>query len=122
MCKRETWRARYVAWRPTARGLLALVEKERMGEAVDRARLKRLLRMFASLGVYQDAFEKPFLEASNEFYRAEGGRFMSQSDVPDYLKHCEARLAEEAERCANYLVRSAPRVYSPLAASFVRCV
>jgi cullin-4 len=50
------------------------VEKERMGETVDRARLKRLLRMFASLGVYQESFEKPFLEASNEFYRAEGGR------------------------------------------------
>ena len=85
------------------RGLLALVEKERMGETVDRARLKRLLGMFANLGIYQECFEKPFLEASVTFYRAEGERFMAQTDSPDYLKHCEARLGEESARCAGYL-------------------
>ena len=97
------------------RGLLALVEKERMGESVDRARVKRLLRMFASLGIYQESFEKPFLDASVAFYRAEGERFVAQTadggssggspsyTVPEYLKHCESRLAEEAERCVNYL-------------------
>jgi hypothetical protein len=74
-----------------------------MGESVDRARLKRLLRMFASLGIYHESFEKPFLDASVAFYRAEGERFMAQSAVPEYLKHCEARLAEEGERCVNYL-------------------
>lgn len=28
---------------------------------------------------------------------------MQQTDVPDYLKHVEARLHEENERCLQYL-------------------
>ena len=104
------------------RGLLALVEKERMGESVDRARLKRLLRMFASLGIYQECFEKPFLEASTSFYRTEGERVMGVSDVPDYLRHCEARLAEESERCDTYLNSGTARqLTATVEANLVAC-
>ncbi|OAE23478.1 hypothetical protein AXG93_285s1350 [Marchantia polymorpha subsp. ruderalis] len=87
----------------TVSGLLKLIEKERMGETVDRTLVKHLLRMFSALGIYSESFERPFLECTADFYAAEGNRFMQQTDVPDYLKHVEARLHEENERCLLYL-------------------
>ena len=91
------------------RGLLHVIERERMGEHIDRALTKRVLRALQSLGVYGEAFEKVFIEASQEFYRKEGNEYSAQTDVSDYLKHCERRLSEEAERCANYLDASTAR-------------
>jgi cullin 4 len=85
------------------RGLLALVEKERNGEAVDRGKVKRLTRMFQSLGVYSDRFERLFVEATRSFYRAEGTRFASTGECGEYLEHCERRLDEEQRRCDEYL-------------------
>ncbi|GBG65908.1 hypothetical protein CBR_g54200 [Chara braunii] len=87
----------------TVKGLLRLIERERLGETVDRPLLKNLLRMFGALGIYTESFERPFLEETAEFYAAEGTRFMQQTDVPDYLKHVETRLHEENERCLQYL-------------------
>ncbi|KAL8129526.1 hypothetical protein V2J09_018681 [Rumex salicifolius] len=84
-------------------GLLRLIERERLGEAVDRTLLNHLLKMFTALAIYQESFEKPFLECTEEFYAAEGEKYMQQSDVPDYLKHVEIRLQEEHERCLMYL-------------------
>ncbi|KAF3777264.1 Cullin-4 [Nymphaea thermarum] len=87
----------------TVTGLLRLIEKERLGEAIDRALLNHLLKMFTALGIYTESFEKPFLEGTSDFYAAEGVKYMQQSDVPDYLKHVELRLHEEHERCVLYL-------------------
>ena len=72
-----------------------MVEKERNGEAVDRGKVKRLTRMFQSLGVYADRFERLFVEATRSFYRAEGTRFASTGECGEYLEHCERRLDEE---------------------------
>ncbi|KAK1256918.1 Cullin-4 [Acorus gramineus] len=87
----------------TVTGLLRLIEKERLGEAVDRTLLNHLLKMFTAVGIYTESFEKPFLECTSEFYASEGVKYMQQSDVPDYLKHVEVRLHEEHERCLLYL-------------------
>lgn len=53
-------------------GLLALVARERQGEAVDRNRLKSLLRMLSNMGIYADMFEVPFLQRTTQFYQARG--------------------------------------------------
>lgn len=66
-----------------------LITLSRFGEAVDRTLLNHLLKMFTALGIYQESFEKPFLAGTEEFYAAEGAKYMQQSDVPDYLKHVE---------------------------------
>eukprot|EP00798_Chlamydomonas_sp_ICE-L_P023806 gene23806-9369_t len=113
----------------TVEGILALVERERKGEAIDRQLLKSLVRMFSNLGTYPETVQVPFLEQSESFFNAEGKRLMlgldvptylqhceSESffnaegkrlmlglDVPTYLQHCERRLSEEFERCVNYL-------------------
>ncbi|GMN43249.1 hypothetical protein TIFTF001_012455 [Ficus carica] len=93
----------------TVTGLLRMIDQERLGEAVDRALLNHLLKMFTALGIYSESFEKPFLECTSEFYAAEGMLYMQQSDVPDYLKHVETRLQEEHERCLIYLDASTRR-------------
>jgi hypothetical protein len=64
----------------------------RLGEAIDRTLLSHLLKMFTSLGMYSESFEKPFLECTSEFYATEGVKYMQQSDIPDYLKHVEVIL------------------------------
>nr|XP_011460204.1 PREDICTED: cullin-4 [Fragaria vesca subsp. vesca] len=84
-------------------GLLRMIEKERLGEAVARTLINHLTKMFIALGMYWESFEKPFLECSSEFYGTEGVKYMQQSDVPEYLKHVEKRLHEEHERCLLYL-------------------
>lgn len=53
-------------------GLLALIERERGGEAIDRPLVKGLLRMFGSLGTYAEAFHEPFIQVG-VFWKG-GGR------------------------------------------------
>mmetsp|Transcript_26924 Transcript_26924/g.58796 ORF Transcript_26924/g.58796 Transcript_26924/m.58796 type:complete len:739 (-) Transcript_26924:3390-5606(-) len=89
--------------RHTVGGLLALIERERQGEAVDRQLLKSILRMFDNLGTYAEVFQAPFLEQATMFYRKEGVRLRYELSVPAYLQHCETRLQEEYERCTQYL-------------------
>ncbi|KAK7603535.1 hypothetical protein V9T40_003534 [Parthenolecanium corni] len=84
-------------------GLLMLIEKERLGDSVDRLLLKSLLRMLCDLQLYSTIFESKFLEATDQLYAAEGQRLMQYQDVPEYLRHVDKRLAEENERLLHYL-------------------
>ena len=58
---------------------------------------------FRTQGIYAESFEKPFLAATAAFYAAESAAALSERDAAGYLAHAEARLAEEAERCAAFL-------------------
>ncbi|KAG8229663.1 hypothetical protein J437_LFUL008596 [Ladona fulva] len=87
----------------TVEGLLLLIERERRGDTVDRTLLKSLLRMLSDLQIYREAFETKFLAATERLYAAEGQTMMQETDVPEYLAHVDARLAEENERLLHYL-------------------
>jgi cullin-4 len=63
-------------------GLLAAVESERHGIAIDREVLRRLLRMLVALGLYGENFEVPFLADSRRFFKTEG-QVMAQSALGD---------------------------------------
>ena len=85
-------------------GVLALVARERQGEPGDRALCASLCRMLAELGMHGEALQPPLVEATRRFYRAEGERLaLAELAAPAYLAHCDARLAQEAERCASCL-------------------
>ncbi|KAL1187759.1 Cullin-3B [Cardamine amara subsp. amara] len=95
--------------------LLDLVHKERTGEVIDRLLMRNVIKMFMDLGeiVYQEDFEKPFLEASAEFYKVESQEFIECCDCGDYLKKAEKPLIEEVERVAHYLdVKSEEKITS----------
>lgn len=85
--------------------LLELVQRERTGEVIDRGLMRNVIKMLMDLGssVYQEDFEKPFLEVSADFYRGESQQFIESCDCGDFLKKAERRLNEEIERVTHYL-------------------
>lgn len=91
--------------------LLEMVARERRGEVVDRGAVKNACQMLMILGidsrvVYEEDFEKPFLEQSAEFYRMESQKFLAENSASVYIKKVEARINEEAERATHYLDQS----------------
>lgn len=44
--------------------------------------------------VYEELFEGRFLRETEEFYAAEGIRYMETADVPHFLQHVEDRLQQ----------------------------
>ena len=71
--------------------LLEKIETERNGELVDRGLIKNILSMLVDLGVnscvvYEEEFEKDFLEVTAQFYRMESQNYLDQNTCPDYLK------------------------------------
>ncbi|KAF7819700.1 cullin-3A-like [Senna tora] len=85
--------------------LLELVLRERNGEVINRGLMRNITKMLMDLGfsVYQNDFEKHFLEVSADFYRLESQKFIESCDCGDYLKKAERRLNEEMERVSHYL-------------------
>ncbi|KAL6562526.1 Cullin-3A [Orobanche gracilis] len=85
--------------------ILDLILRERLGEVINRGLMRNIIKMLMDLGssVYQEDFEKPFLDVSADFYRAESQEFIECSDCGDYLKKAERRLNEEIERVSHYL-------------------
>lgn len=98
------------------KSVLRLVEKQRNGETIEQNQIKSVVDSFVSLGldesdstkttldVYKEFFEKPFLEATADYYRKESSRFLADNSVVDYMKKAEARLEEEKERVPLYLL------------------
>ncbi|XP_077224374.1 cullin-3A-like [Tasmannia lanceolata] len=85
--------------------LLELVHRERTGEVINRGLMRNIIKMLMDLGpsVYQEDFEKPFLEVSANFYSVESQQFIESCDCGEYLKKAERRLNEEIERVSHYL-------------------
>lgn len=88
--------------------MLSLVYKERTGEPINRGLLKNITQMLIDLGinsrsVYEEDFEKPFLEQSSTFYKVESQEFIGSNSCSDYMRKVEARIKEELERVTHYL-------------------
>ncbi|KAL5231055.1 hypothetical protein ABZP36_029831 [Zizania latifolia] len=85
--------------------LLDLIHRERMGEVINRSLMRSTTKMLMDLGssVYQDDFERPFLEVSASFYSGESQRFIECCTCGEYLKKAQQRLDEEVERVSQYM-------------------
>jgi len=95
--------------------VLRMVEKQRLGETIEQSQIKSIVDSFVSLGldeqdptkttldVYKFYFAKPFLEATEQFYRAESNQYMADNPIVEYMKKAEARLTEEKNRVPMYL-------------------
>jgi cullin 3 len=71
--------------------LLGLVQRERTGEVVNRSLIKSVTQMLVDLGVttrsvYEEDFERHFLETSATFYRFESQEFIRENSCADYMK------------------------------------
>lgn len=56
-----------------------------------------------NLEVYREAFEKPFLLATELYYKAESEQYIGTNSVTEYMKKAEVRLTEEENRVDLYL-------------------
>ncbi|KAG0037208.1 hypothetical protein BGZ82_002969 [Podila clonocystis] len=95
--------------------VLQLIERQRNGESVETGLLRNVVTSFVSLGldendskkttleIYRDFFEKPFVSATEVYYKMESEKFLSENSVTEYMKKAEARLAEEESRVQMYL-------------------
>lgn len=85
--------------------LLDLIQRERTGDVINRGLMRSITKMLMDLGssVYQEDFEKPFLDVSARFYSGESQQFIESCDCGSYLKKAERRLNEEMERVSHYL-------------------
>eukprot|EP00850_Spirogloea_muscicola_P000165 SM000001S04567 [mRNA] locus=s1:981996:985237:- [translate_table: standard] len=102
--------------------LLGLVHAERRGEVINRYLMRSATKMLADLGpsVYQEDFEKPFLESAAAFYNVEAQEFLRTCDCADYLKRAEARLNEEIDRVSHYLdVKTEPKITAVVEAEMI---
>lgn len=52
---------------------------------------------------YDQIFEKPFLEATGEFYKREAARLMQECTLSQYLEKVQQRLNEECMRLRKFL-------------------
>jgi cullin 1 len=98
-----------------AGAILRLVERQRNGQDIDQGLVKKVVDSFVSLGldesdinkasldVYREHFEIPFLEATEKYYKLESDAFLAENSVSDYLKKAEERLRDEEDRVERYL-------------------
>eukprot|EP00249_Psilotum_nudum_P021964 c28319_g1_i1 orf=827-3031(+) len=85
--------------------LLDLIHRERTGDIINRGLMRNITKMLMDLGpsVYQEDFEKQFLNVSADFYRLESQQYIECCDCGDYLTKAESRLNEEIDRISHYL-------------------
>ena len=88
--------------------VLALVDKERDGEKVDRALVKKILGIFVEMGMggmeaYEQDFEAHLLTNTAAFYSRKASVWIDEDSCPDYLVKAEDCLKREKERVGHYL-------------------
>ncbi|PXF49024.1 Cullin-3 [Gracilariopsis chorda] len=98
--------------------LLASIDRERNGEAIDTFLVQNITQMLAELGVddsansvYANVFEDGFLERTRQFYAREATLYLSETTCSEYLRKASQRINEERLRVENYLqMLTAPKV------------
>ncbi|KAI8809093.1 Cullin [Cladochytrium replicatum] len=95
--------------------VLKTIERQRNGDTIETSLIKKVVESFVSLGldeidstkstleVYKDYFEKPFVSATEAYYKNESDKFISENSITEYMKKAETRLAEEEARVQIYL-------------------
>ncbi|RSH81909.1 uncharacterized protein EHS24_008106 [Apiotrichum porosum] len=101
--------------------VLRQIELQRNGESIDNGLLKKVIESYVALGiddadaqrqnldVYNECFQKYFIQATDKYYAAESAAFVTANSVPDYMKKAEDRLQEEGDRINLYLHDSTRR-------------
>lgn len=65
----------------TITGILMLIELDRRGTQINKQLLKSLLRMLMNLQIYNRAFERELLKATEAFYREESQQKIQELNV-----------------------------------------
>ncbi|KAK8762567.1 hypothetical protein V5799_026169 [Amblyomma americanum] len=88
--------------------LLQMINRDREGEVVDRPLVKDACQMLIKVGVdsrsvYEEDFERSFLDESAKFYSLESQKHLAENDAIAYIDMAEQRIVEESERARHCL-------------------
>ncbi|AQK95121.1 Cullin-1 [Zea mays] len=88
--------------------VIALIDKEREGEQIDRGLLKNVLDIFVEIGLgqmecYENDFEDFLLKDTTEYYSVKAQSWILEDSCPDYMIKAEECLKREKERVGHYL-------------------
>eukprot|EP01018_Ginkgo_biloba_P018328 Gb_16689 [translate_table: standard] len=88
--------------------VIALIDREREGEQIDRALLKNVLGIFVEIGMgsmdyYENDFELAMLDDTASYYSRKAASWILEDSCPDYMLKAEECLKREKERVAHYL-------------------
>lgn len=88
--------------------IIALIDKEREGEQIDRALLKNVLDIFVEIGMGQmDSYEKDFqehmLQDTGAYYSRKASNWILEDSCPEYMIKAEECLKKERDRVSHYL-------------------
>eukprot|EP00249_Psilotum_nudum_P024290 c29145_g1_i2 orf=643-1227(+) len=88
--------------------VIALIDREREGEQIDRALLKNVLGIFVEIGMgamdaYENDFEFFMLEDTASYYSPKAALWIEEDSCPDYMLKAEECLKREKERVGHYL-------------------
>ena len=83
--------------------VVALIDKERDGELIDRKLLREVLEIFAEIGMgdmgcYEQDFEEFMLKQTASFYRRKAADWIQEDSCPEYMLKAEECLARERAR------------------------
>lgn len=91
--------------------MLEQIDMEREGDVIDRNLIRSCSRMLSCLyetpeedqstKLYLTVFEPRFISNSEEFYARECERLLRDADAIAWLRHTQARLTEEMDRCGT---------------------
>lgn len=111
--------------------ILFMISLERSGHMIERPLIRHCIQMLEGLyetvteeessKLYLTVFEPAFLEASKEFYQAEGQRLLEIGDAPTFCRIATQRITEEQERCRYTLaITTEPKVLETLDEQLIR--
>jgi len=84
----------------TIKGIVSLIEKDRMGEIIDKSLFKRLLTMFASTKM-NTSLEQSILIATTDYFRVKSLENLQDNDIVTYLRYVERQMSLELGRISS---------------------
>jgi len=94
--------------------VVALVDKEREGEHVNRGLIKNVTTIFVDIGMgmmdaYETDFEAFLLSVTGSYYKRKASAWIQEDSCPDYMIKAEDCLKLEKERVGHYLHANSER-------------
>lgn len=109
--------------------LMQEIENDRKGNDVNQTTISGVVHSLAeveqykkddTLELYRDAFEKPFLKSTGDYYRVEAERYRSEMNCSDYMKKVLQIIDLETLRCTKFIhISSQDKVISEIRARMV---
>ncbi|XP_044494153.1 cullin-1 isoform X2 [Mangifera indica] len=96
--------------------VIALIDKEREGDQIDRSLLKNVLGIYVEIGMgqmerYEKDFEADMLEDSGSYYSRKAAKWILEDSCPEYMLKAEECLKKERDRVSHYLhISSEPKL------------